>query len=65
MDGIYFVIRHKTTKEHQRLRGVSGAPHLYLSKGKAEGQRKHLWRSDEYESVPVQLTVLEEKEPQQ
>lgn len=60
MDGIYYVIREIATGAHCGPPGVSQAPHLYLTKGKAEGQRKRfgpLW-ADKYETVPVQLTEI-------
>lgn len=58
MDGIYYVIKRKSDGKHVGPRGVSQAPHLYETKGKANGRRKSFYRSDDYEVVPVQLTEM-------
>lgn len=62
MDGIYYVIKDKQTGKSVSPRGVSLAPHLYRSKGKAEGQRqsRYFYRPDNYEVVAVQLTEIKE-----
>lgn len=62
MDGIYYVIKRKSDGKHVSPSGVSKAPHLYETKGRAEGQRKRHFRADLYESV--QLTELKEGEQQ-
>lgn len=59
MDGIYYVIRRKSDGKPVGPRGVSTAPHLYTSEGKANAQRKgRYFRPDDYEVVPVQLTEM-------
>jgi hypothetical protein len=61
MYGVYFVIKHKLTGAHSGPRGVSSAPHLYRTKGLAEGQLKSNYRyrnKDDYEVVKVKLTEL-------
>lgn len=60
MDGIYYVIKNKTDGTTKSPKGVSKAPHLYSTKGKAEGALKRGWRIDHYEVVPVHLTELRE-----
>jgi len=60
IEGTYYVIREKKTGRHVAARGVSSAPHLYTTFGKAEGMRKQKWQPDNYESVPVQLTLVKE-----
>lgn len=63
MDGTYYVIKRKFDGKHVGPRGVSQAPHLYDTKGKAEARRKNKFRGGEgYEVVPVQLTELKEGE---
>lgn len=58
MDGIYYVIKRKSDGRHIGPVGVSSAPHLYKTEGKANGQRKRAFRPDDYEVVPVQLTEM-------
>lgn len=58
MDGIYYVIKRKSDGKHIGPRGVSQAPHLYETEGKANGRRKSFYSSDDYEVVPVQLTEM-------
>lgn len=62
MDGIYYVIKRKSDGMHIGPRGVSSAPHLYETKGKAEGQRKRIFRPDDFVVVPAKLTELKEGE---
>lgn len=59
MDGIYYVIKRKADGKHVGPRGVSKAPHLYETPGKANAQRNsRFFRPDDYEVVPVQLTEM-------
>lgn len=58
MDGTYYVIKRKSDGKHIGPSGISKAPHLYTTKGKAEGRRKAFYRMDDYEVVPVQLTEM-------
>lgn len=60
MDGTYYVIKRKSDGRVMCPAGVSKAPHLYETKGKAEGRRKTMFRTDDYEVVPVQLTELKQ-----
>lgn len=57
MDGIYYVIKRKSDGQHIGPRGVSKAPHLYETKGRASGQLPR-FRRDDFEVVPVQLTEM-------
>lgn len=58
MDGTYYVIKRKSDGKHIGPSGVSKAPHLYETEGKANGQRKRFFREDDYEVVPAQLTEI-------
>jgi hypothetical protein len=58
MNGVYWVVKIKETGKTLNPPGVSTAPHLYLTKGKANGTFKRLYRPELYEVVPVQLTEL-------
>lgn len=60
IDGTYYVIKRKRDGQHVGPAGVSKAPHLYDTKGKANGKRKGYFGPDNYEVVPVQLTELKE-----
>lgn len=63
MDGIYYVIKNKVTGEHAIQRGISHAPHLYSTEGKASGQLKsnhRYWNKDDYEVVKVILTEVKD-----
>ena len=62
MNGTYYVIKRKSDDRHVGPSGVSSAPHLYNTKGKAEGRRKSFYHPDNYEVVPVQLTELKQGE---
>lgn len=59
MNGTYFVVREIETGKPRGPSGVSKAPHLYRTKGIADGIRKQLWKPTLYEVVSVQLTVIE------
>lgn len=64
MDGTYYVIKIKATGEAITPSGVGKVPHLYATKGKAEGRLKSMighWH-DKCEIVPVRLTELKQGE---
>lgn len=58
MNGTYYVIKDKDTGKSVSPSGVSKAPHLYLTEGKANGMLKKMWLSELYEVVPVELKEL-------
>lgn len=66
IDGVYWAVKWKVTGTTVNPSGVSNAPHLYLSKGKAEARWKQLSKScrEATEVVPVQLTELKEGKQQ-
>lgn len=53
----YWVVREIASKAICGPAGVSSAPHLYLTKGKAEARRKTRWQPARYEVVAVELEV--------
>lgn len=60
IDGTYYVIKRKSDGKPIGPSGVSSAPHLYNSKGKAEARRKCKRNEGSYETVPVLLTEVAE-----
>lgn len=62
MNGIYWAVKNKQTGMTVNPPGVSSAPHLYATKGKANGAHKRLYKQELYEVVPVQVTEIREEE---
>lgn len=60
MDGIYYVVKRKSDGRCVGPAGVSKAPHLYETRGRAEARRKSRFREDDFVVVPVHLTELKQ-----